>query len=157
VLLKAGQTVAVQVTPTDTLAPSISVLNPGGTAIATVNAAAGQPALLQALTVTTTGEYRVVVGAGGGNGGAYEGVVAVNAALEAEEAGGQANNTRADAVDLDGVFMATPDDTGRRAAVIGSLPPNAVILAEEEFEGPDVTEQENPWSLYTSNIKEGRY
>jgi pre-peptidase len=155
VLLKAGQTVAVQVTPSDTLAPSITVLNPAGTPIASVDAAAGHPTLLQSLTVATTGEYRVVVGVASGSGGGYEGVVAVNAALEAEEAGGQANNTRAGAVDLDGVFLSTPDGTGRRAAVLGSLPQDAVILAEEEFDNHDLSEQENPWTLYSSNIRKG--
>lgn len=154
VLLQAGQTLAVAVIPSGSLAPSVAVLNSSGTAIATAAGSAGEAVLIQDFSITTTGEYRVVV-KGNGGGGAYQGTIAVNAAIESEGAGGAGNNSLATAEDLDPRFLATEDGAGRRAAVLGSLPPGATIVALEDFEGVDLKDQENPWVLETSNPRKG--
>ena len=156
VLVQAGQTLAVEVVPSGSLAPAVAVLNSSGTPVATAAGSAGKAALIQEFVVPTSGEYRIAIGVDSGSGGAYQGIVVVNAGIEEERASGQANNTPATAEDLDGRFQPTPDGMASRAGVVGSLPPGSTIIAMEDFEGTDITDQENPWVLETSNWRKGK-
>jgi len=120
VVLDAGQTIAVSVTPKDTsLQPWVRVYDPAnvleGSALA---GGGGQEALLQAVPAASAGTYTIRVGGAIGTTGAYTVHVILNAAAEAEQHGGPTDNDRATAQDINASFL----DLGggmRRGAVLG--------------------------------------
>ena len=126
-----NETIAVVVTPTSgaTLQPTVSLFSPtsvqlGSTAVAS---AAGQNALLQAITAATGGTYTITVSDVGGTTGFYSVAVTLNAALDpATYLSGVSNSTLAMAQALDGSFITLAPSSATRGAVLGS---NAAVTA----------------------------
>jgi len=120
--VEAGHTLAVYAHPTTaTLRPVVELRDSSNALVATATApAAGQDALIQA-TALTGGTYTIRVSDAAGATGSFTLTADVNAAVEAEEHGGAADDVRATAQDVNGAF--TPIAAGvSRAAVVGRLP-----------------------------------
>ena len=122
-----GQTISVVVTPgspagPSPLQPTIELRNPSGELVAVAVApAAGQPAVIQVGPASTLGLYTITVGASVGA-DFYTIAVYLNAAIEAESAGGPSDNTRATAQNINGGFFGTvPGSQADRGVVRGTL------------------------------------
>jgi hypothetical protein len=78
-----GQTLTVVVTPTNrNLIPAVQVKDPSGTVLGTaLTSGAGQAALVQTVSTTTSGTYTIAVSALGGTQGTYNIQVTLDAAL----------------------------------------------------------------------------
>ncbi|TVS19950.1 MAG: hypothetical protein EA424_06450, partial [Planctomycetaceae bacterium] len=123
--LDAGQAVSVVVRPTSTLQPVVELIRQDDSQSLGVGQASepGQPAMLQMVGIEAGGTYMVSVSGGSSvlTVGGYALDLVLNAHLEAESAGGAANDTRASAQDIDGSFL-TLGGAGQRGAVLGDLP-----------------------------------
>src|SRR5262249_6411896 len=121
-----GRTIAGLGTPTPAaLRASVEVRDPSNGLLGTATAAAaGQPVFLNTLAVTSGGAYTINVSGAGGTSGLYTARVILNAALEAENNGGAANDTRLTAQSLDTalVTLQTPSASAQRGAVLGGNP-----------------------------------
>jgi ELWxxDGT repeat protein len=119
--LDAGQTVSVAVEPGAGLQPVLTLAAAGGVAAGpTTAASAGQAAVLQTVSITTTGTCTITVEGAAGTTGTYRLKVVVNAAVEAEQFDGATNDSLASAEDLSAGFLELSGTTSR-AALSGSL------------------------------------
>ena len=125
-----GQTIAVLVTPNSPsplLWPTVELFDPNNNLLRSATAAAaGQIALIQAVTATSaaTGDYRVVVSGSAATTGQYKVQVLLNAALESPGAGPLGSNkSREAAQNLDAAFIGleTNLNAASRAAVAGNV------------------------------------
>jgi extracellular elastinolytic metalloproteinase len=127
-----NQTITVLVTPSlSVLRPSVQLLDPSNAAIGSNTAGlTGQNALLQTITVTTSGTYSIVVSGASSTTGGYTVQVILNAALENEGKLSITNNTIGTAQDLSASFMtlATSSAAPTRGAVTGQLSYSATAV-----------------------------
>jgi hypothetical protein len=148
--LDAGQTVTAVVTSdSQTLQPSVALLNPAATMVGNAIATAvGQNALLQTVTAATSGMYQFVIGGGSGTTGDYTLHVYLNAAAEAADWAIGADSTRQTAQSLDAAFapLVSGRPSSARAAVVGSMSDEVVLTAMDSGWWNDL-------GLHTSNNK----
>lgn len=125
--LDPGQTVTVVVTAAAELQPQVELRDGDGALAGSVTAAApGQAALLQTIRAAAGGTYTITVSGANGTSGSYTVRVLLNAAQEAEDGGGPANDTAATAQDLAAaqLVLATGPMPADRLAVVGALHPD---------------------------------
>ena len=121
--LDPGQTISVLVNQTNGgLRPIAQVRGPAGDFLAGAQSpAAGTPVFLNGVPAANAGTYTITVTGFGTTRGRYVAQVIVNGALEAENNGGQANDSRATAQNINSSFIevATPSYSAFRGAVVG--------------------------------------
>jgi subtilisin family serine protease len=118
----SGQTVTVVVEAGSGLRPVLQLCGPGGAVLSTAQGTGpGRDAVLQTFSISAGGTYSVTVGGLDGGTGAFGLEVILNAAAEAEEHGGLANDDLAGAQDLSGSLLAIDGTGAMRGAVVGSL------------------------------------
>ena len=128
-LLDAGQTLTVLVTPAAALQPEVALTGPG-LATSTTSAAAGSRALLQTVRIVTAGAYTIEVRGAAGTQGGYSLRVVSNAELEQELPGEFVSDTHAAAQDLDSSMVALGGGA-TRGAVLGLADLVAGLLPNE--------------------------
>ena len=87
--IAAGQTLSILVTPTIGLQPLIDLTGPGVNTSATATAT-GTPAILQTVSIDTTGTYTFTIGGANGSKGSYAIAAYLNAASPRRPTAGQA-------------------------------------------------------------------
>src|SRR5262245_11027474 len=120
-----GQTISLLVTPTTaTLRATVELRDPSGALSTATAATAGQPVFLEPVGATTAGTYTITVRGAASTTGLYTAQVVLNAALEAENYGGAANDSRATAQNIDVSFITvrTANVSAARGAVLGGNP-----------------------------------
>jgi hypothetical protein len=120
-----GQTISVLVSPGGAgLQPTVQLLDPSNTVIATATAAAaGQAALIQTAHANAAGTYTMVVGGASSTTGGYTVQTTLNSALEEEaKLAGVSNDTPPSAQNLNGSFidLRTTPHLLQRGAVLGA-------------------------------------
>ncbi|MDZ4783708.1 MAG: M36 family metallopeptidase [Planctomycetia bacterium] len=90
----------------DGLTTAIALVHPSGAVIATATApAAGGEAVLRVAPIGSAGVYRIVINDASTSTGNYAITAVLNADVELEQHGGNLNDTRATAQDLNGAFV----------------------------------------------------
>ncbi|MHC4562200.1 MAG: S8 family serine peptidase [Planctomycetota bacterium] len=116
------QTITIVLTTEATLQGSVEVRDPSGVLLGSSSAgAAGEDVVLQTIPSAAGGTYTVTVAGVGSTTGTYELQVVLNAAAEAENHDGPANDSLAAAEDIEGSFIALGGGASR-GAVTGDLP-----------------------------------
>ncbi|WP_372898831.1 beta-propeller fold lactonase family protein, partial [Stieleria sp.] len=124
--LESGQTVSLVVQPAalagDSVpTPRLRVLDPTGATLADATAAAGEPIVINALTVPVFGDYTVVVETGSGFGGTYALQLGLSTVLETEPfSSSLRNDTLADAEAVDTGWSVTSESVSQ-VGVAGSF------------------------------------
>ncbi|MFN0053205.1 MAG: CARDB domain-containing protein [Planctomycetales bacterium] len=117
--LSAGQTVTAALLPEGGVRGRLSIVDPFGATLGSVDgASAGDAALVQTIAATTTGTYEIQVESLSGAGD-YEIGLVLNAALEEEPVLESSNNDLGSAQHIDGSLIALPLG-GVRAAAVGT-------------------------------------
>ncbi len=146
--LDGPQTLSLVVRSDAQLQSQVILESPGKTTIATGAASvAGESVILQNVAISTSGTYRLYIQGQAGTLGDYEVELVLNAAIDAEQDGGPANDSLATAQDIDGSSLLLGGGLASRAAVLGR---RGLDLAEN-FEGPLSDAQ---W-LLTSSLPAG--
>lgn len=162
--LGTGQLLSVVVESSETVKPKISVRNPADSLIGTsVPGAHGSGALIQALSIPTSGFYRITISGIGTNTGNYNVDITLNAAVEEEGLTGLPNDMVSVAESIDLSFIPLPGGL-RRAAVVGKLPkPEAVppeIPGDQGIESTlssSSTPETDPADRYSFTLNAGAY
>ncbi|MCA9008729.1 MAG: S8 family serine peptidase, partial [Planctomycetaceae bacterium] len=123
--LEAGQLISATLQPSagsvgSAPAPRLRILDPGGTPIADVSAAAGQSVVINSIGATTLGDYTVVVDTVAGTGGAYDLKMGLSVVWESESLTATNNDTLGSAEDVDTGWNLTTADISQ-LAVAGSF------------------------------------
>jgi len=118
--LDGGQTITVVAEPTETLQPTVEVLDPTGVPLAAATAPeVGVAAILQVVLTVGPGTYTVRVSNAPGTAGNCEAFVILNAAVEEEGYDRPTNDHQSRAEDLDAGFIPLDIGPGERTAVVG--------------------------------------
>jgi subtilisin family serine protease/methionine-rich copper-binding protein CopC len=121
VALDAGQIITLVADAGATLSHGLELRGPGNVLIASATSAGvGKDAVLQTAPVAVAGVYTVIISGVAGSTGTYSIAATLNAAVEAENNDGPANNTRPAAQNVAGSFL-TLNGTGTRGGVVGKL------------------------------------
>ncbi|MES9904657.1 MAG: hypothetical protein ABW168_18510, partial [Sedimenticola sp.] len=120
-VLEAGQLLNIKLDTDATLQGRVSLFDPTGTLLNTVDATtAGEPLFLLDSAIATAGTYRIEIESIGGSGG-YKAGLLLNTLMEQETTTGTANDTLASAEPLDAARGIMPVGAGERGAVSGWL------------------------------------
>jgi subtilisin family serine protease len=138
--LEAGHTLSLLVDVSTSLGATLEIFDPSGASIATGGTGAlGADVVVNALPVTASGAYRVVVSRQAGSGAfTFRGLL--NTMIEPEQYGGPTNNTSATALDLTPISF----DFGSNRAhtlvngVLGPLPGDGVDWYKLDVQAGDV-------------------
>ena len=135
IALNAGQTLSAYVAPASTLRPILTIQDPTGATLGTTTASgAGAQAVVQTVTVSTTGTYTLVVSSAGGT-GSYTLGVELNSALDRALHGGAANTMLLTSQSLEPAFI-TPAGSlasAQRAAVLGQSHPYSYTTSSPAY------------------------
>ncbi|MEX0936320.1 MAG: metallophosphoesterase family protein [Pirellulales bacterium] len=128
--LTTGETISLVAVGLPGMQPTIEVLSPSQSVVATATASApGGNALLQTFLVSGSGTYTIRISDAGGATGDYSLSLLLNAANEAESHGGPANGSTVSAQLLTSAFINLPGGAGaQRAAVAGNSQPGDTDL-----------------------------
>ncbi len=120
--LDGKQTVTIVVSPSQDLQPIVKLLDPEGAVLGESSAAdVGETIVMQSIRIEAGGMYTVSIANGSDIAGQYDVELYLNAAMEEEEYGGDSNDDRPSAQDLDSGFISPADSLIERAAVLGQL------------------------------------
>jgi autotransporter-associated beta strand protein len=118
--LNAGETISVVATASGGLEPAIGVQGPGAFNASASSTAPNLAAVLEPVTITTSGSYTFLISGLANTLGGYTLEAYVNAAVESELYGGPSNSTLATAQNLASSFVSL-GGAGSRGAVLGAL------------------------------------
>jgi hypothetical protein len=127
IAVAAGQTISVLVTPSNGLQAQVNLSGSSTTDVTASGAsvAAGKPAAIQSVAITTTDTYIIAVSGLNGSADSYTIQVYLNAALSSTNDGGGRNQTLNSAQDIDPSFTDL-GTTAQRGAVVGTLLPGDI-------------------------------
>ena len=121
--LQTGQLLSVVVAPETGLAPTVSVLDPSSTVLATSSGGAGQRISVSIPPIATGGTYTLQISGDGATTGAYDIDLLIGASHEQESVTAAANDSLATAEDLAGTG-ADLDPAAKSLALVGGLASN---------------------------------
>ncbi len=117
--VESGHSLALVVTPTELLQPTISLSDPDGILLAAKTAQnAGEQVVIRAVPTTAAGTYTITLSSAAGDGD-YRVELLLDATLEDEAHGGAVNDTAATAQELDGTFSQVGDWPLTRGTIAG--------------------------------------
>ncbi len=121
--LDPGQTLSVIVSASGgTLQPTVTLLAPNGSTIATASASApGQPAVINTGAATAGGKYKIEVSGVSGSVGLYTIQLVLNAAIETETYGNSNDNSITTAQNIDSSSYSLGGGAATRVAVVGTI------------------------------------
>lgn len=132
--LQAGSILNFALNSNETLQTMVNVRSPGGSVVATGQAAtSGEAFLLADIPIDISGQYDIEIGNAASTVGAYSIEALLNASHESESFGGSSNDTLLSAQELESTFVdLLSEGTSQRGAVVGTLGSNLIAL--EDFE-----------------------
>jgi RHS repeat-associated protein len=116
--LDAGQNISLGLVPKDaSINYHVEVLNPSGASLGIATApGAGLASVWQNLSINDSGVYSIIVTNLAGT-GAYDAIYWLNASVETEHMGGDANNDLSSAVDINPSAVSLPNSADRLAVI----------------------------------------
>ena len=137
--LDSPQQISILADPSSSLAPTLQILDPSSTSVAsTIAAASGENAVLQTVNITTPGSYTIKVAGASGTVGNFSLSLFLNTALEADRVGGPANDTAAVAQSLNSSFLPIGSSGAERGAVVGLGGATGALFSASQTHSNDV-------------------
>ena len=146
--IDAGQRISIVAERTaGTLVPSLEVLDPAGTTIATTTGI-GPMTILQNVELPVSGEYTINLTGASDTTGDFDAQFYLNAALEAEGLGFPNNDSLVNAQDLEDSSIALGLSGAQRLAVLGGEGLSSTTVIDEGFESGELGSE---WTTTTSH------